>query len=314
MPNPMRVLENRLDDDTRDLLGKDLSGRVAGRVLDSDADAAILGRIGAYALRNALPGRVLDSLQGFAISGAHVLRLGNLPQQALPATPVSGFAAEAQLPLINAVHLGLLQILGVLPYAVEYENDGRLIRNVVPNPSAAGKTSSWGSDAEFFWHTDNPHLPFGEPGTDPRPYPPRYLTFYAVRNEEQVPTELVAVESAVARLPDETVRRLTAPAFAVGAPDSNDTKAELADTAVLDWRCDGHWARFDQGTTRAQTPAAEQALREWTDALRSAESSAPVLQPGEFLIFDNYRVLHRRRAFTPAAADRARWLRRCYAS
>jgi alpha-ketoglutarate-dependent taurine dioxygenase len=39
-----------------------------------------------------------------------------------------------------------------------------------------------------------------------------------------------------------------------------------------------------------------------------------VLNPGEFLIFDNYRVLHRRRAFTPGPAPTARWLRRCYAS
>ncbi len=34
---------------------------------------------------------------------------------------------------------------------------------------------------------------------------------------------------------------------------------------------------------------------------------------GDFHLFDNRRVLHRRVPFTPAAAGRARWLRRCYA-
>ncbi|MET8802912.1 TauD/TfdA family dioxygenase [Streptomyces sp. NPDC004546] len=40
-----------------------------------------------------------------------------------------------------------------------------------------------------------------------------------------------------------------------------------------------------------------------------------MLAPGQFLAFDNYRVLHRRQAFAPAEDEaEARWLRRCYAS
>ena len=34
--------------------------------------------------------------------------------------------------------------------------------------------------------------------------------------------------------------------------------------------------------------------------------------PTELLLFDNYRVLHRRKSFDPGSWDEARWLRRCF--
>lgn len=39
-----------------------------------------------------------------------------------------------------------------------------------------------------------------------------------------------------------------------------------------------------------------------------------VIRPGSSLMFDNYRVLHRRRSFEPGEnPGKARWLRRCFA-
>src|SRR5439155_8176511 len=170
--------------------------RIAETSLDPDADTAILTRIGRHALRRLLPGEVLHALQVFSNTSDHALLIENLPQEEFPPTPVTGFGDEATLAATNAVHFGLIGLLDLTPFAVDYENNGKLIRNVVPNPAASGTTSSWGADAEFFWHTDNPHLPFGAGGLDPRPYPPRYLSFYAVRNSERVATEFMAVEAA----------------------------------------------------------------------------------------------------------------------
>ncbi len=320
MTSQLRLSRLRLDDGTRDLLGKELAERIAAAELDSDGDEAILGGVGAYTLGRFLQGETLQALQVFCATGHHALILQNLPTQQFPETPVSGFGDETDLVVINALQLGLIRLLGVIPFAVDYENAGRLIRNVVPNPAAAGLTSSWGADSEFSWHTDNPHLPFGAPGLDPRPYVPRYLTFYAIRNEERVPTEVAAVEDVVAGIDPRTRRTLHTPRFTVGAPASNDADPfgqtrQLDGTAVLEDGPHGEpWARFDRGTTEAVDEDAAVALKAWKDALDGAAGEEFVLEAGDFLIFDNYRVLHRRRAFSPHPNAVARWLRRCYAS
>jgi L-asparagine oxygenase len=315
----IRQATHRLDQTTRDLLGKEVAERVAAAQLHPDEQAPILARIGAYALVRHLPGQVLRRLQAFTSTGLHAFLLSNLPTGDLPPTPVNGFGRETELATVNAIHLGLLHLLGVTPFAVDYENDGRLLRNVVPNPAASGLASSWGADSEFFWHTDNPHLPFGEPGTDPRPSVPGFLTFYGLRNREHVPTEIAAVEDA-ARLVDPDARRvLCSHSFDIGAPSSNDRQEDgsvrtLTGMPVLGLTSDGPRVRYDRGTTRGRTPEASHALDLWSAVLDRMPRHQHVLQPGEFLVFDNYRVLHRRRAFTPGPAATARWLRRCYAS
>ena len=213
------------------------------------------------------------------------------------------------------MHLGLLALLDLTPYAVDYENNGLLMRNVVPNPDAALEASSWGSGRDFFWHTDNPHLPFGGAGGDPRPAVPGFLTFYTLRNEEEVATELLIVDQVVSMLSHDVREELHKPQFDVAAPASNDAldghKMVLPSARVLDWHKRGHRARYDIDTTTGRNDVARRALDVWKDALWRATPISPVLRPGEFLAFDNTRVVHRRLAFTPAS--QARWLRRCYA-
>lgn len=318
MTSLTRFVRHHLDDGTRDLLGKEIAERVAIADLDSDAHQAILARIGRHALSRHLPGEILHTLQVFSATGHHALLLENLPCQRFPDTPVSGFAAETELAIANTIHFGLIHLLGLTPFAVEHENEGRLIRNVVPNPSVSGSTRSWGADADFFWHTDNPNLPFGEPGSDPRPYIPRYLTFYGVRNQERVPTELTAVDEVIGQLDRAILGRLHSPSFDVGPPASNDMAAAgssvLLGVAVLESGANGWQVRYDGGTTTGRTAEATAALETWSHALPETPKREVVLKPGEFLIFDNYRVLHSRRRFAPDPQDEARWLRRCYAS
>jgi L-asparagine oxygenase len=319
MSNFLRLVARRLDDPTRDLLGKELTEYVAASELDSDADQTILAGVGARAIRRYLPGEILRDLEVFSASAHHGLVISNLPGQHFPDTPVHGFGAENELAVVNAVHLGLIQLLGTVPYAVDYENDGRLIRNVVPNPDAAGSLSSWGADSDFSWHTDNPHLPFGRPGLNPRPYIPRYLTFYAVRNEEKTPTEVIAFDDVSVLLDDDTLRVLSSDQFRVAAPASNDVRlagdrSRRDHVAVIE-HVDGQtWSRYDPSTTEGLTERARAGLVTWSKALDQVKAKEFVLESGDFLIFDNYRVLHRRRAFRPQPAATARWLRRCYTS
>ncbi|MER5768952.1 TauD/TfdA family dioxygenase [Streptomyces sp. NPDC001985] len=317
MTSLLQFARYRVENGVRDLLDKEISERVSESSLDSDIDDSILAGIGAYALRRHLPGDILHGVKVFTAAGSHGLVLSNLPAQEFPATPVSGFGDESELAVTNAIHLGLIRILGCTPFAVSYENDGRLIRNVVPNPAASGTTSSWGADSEFYWHSDNPHQPFGPPGSDPRLYTPPYLTFYAVRNEERVPTQIAALDDVVIRLDEPTRDALLTHDFEVGAPDSNDGAATgpLVKAPVLEPGPDGrHRVRYDRGTTFGSSERAREALERWCAALDTIPSAELVLDTGDFLIFDNLRVLHRRKAFTPAPEARARWLRRCYAA
>jgi hypothetical protein len=317
MNNLCRLATYQIDGSIRDLIGKEIAERVSVTHLDSDSDDGILAGIGAHALFRYLPGEVLRGIQSFTASGNHALALANLPTQKFPDTPVTGFGEESELAVANAIHFGLIRLLECTPFAVSYENEGRLIRNVVPNPAAAGMTSSWGADSEFFWHSDNPHQPFGEPGCDPRLYAPQYLTFYAVRNAERVPTELMSIDDAVIRLDDGIRERLMSPEFEVGAPDSNDEDAteSLRLVPLLGTDSAGRYrVRFDRGTTTGCTRAAAAALARWCEVLPTVPAEELVLDTGQFMIFDNYRVLHRRRAFTPGPDATARWLRRCYAA
>lgn len=320
MSASMRFARYQLDSDQRDLLGKEITERVTATELDSDSDEAILASIGAHAFRHYLPGEIVRALRSFCESGCHALMLSNLPVQRIPPTPVSGFVHETPMALTNALHFGLIQLLGVVPFAVEYENNGRLIRNVVPNPAAAGISSSWGADKEFSWHTDNPHLTFGEAGTYPCRHIPRYLTFFALRNEEQVPMCIVSADDAVAQLDPASRQQLLSPEFTVGAPESTDSddagqRQEFSDAAILEIsRLNHYWARYDPGTTTGQTVGANAALQAWKAALQAVDAVECVLRPGDFIVIDNYRVLHRRPAFTPQQPATARWLRRCYAS
>ncbi|WP_326827467.1 MULTISPECIES: TauD/TfdA family dioxygenase [unclassified Streptomyces] len=306
-----------LDDGLRDVLAKEVHERIeCAEPLAPDTHGAILARIGGHVLERHLPGRVVDGLREFTGSGAPALIIENLPRPEVPPTPVDGFCEEPPLAVINALHLGLVRLLGGVPFAVEYENRGLLMRNVVPNPAAAGTTSSWGADAEFFWHSDNPHLPFGEPGYDPRPFVPRHLAFYAVRNQERVPTEVVPVGEVLSGLDLETRRDLTRPEFEIGPPASTgaDAPGPLRDVAVLEAGPDGRpRIRYDQGTTRGGTARAAAALIRLAEAFENTAAERFALEPGGFLVFDNYRVLHRRRAFVPGPPVTARWLRRCYA-
>ena len=79
MSGGIRLAAYRLDDGTREVLGKEISERVAMTVLDSDADEAILANIGAHVMRNSLSGQVLHALEMFSVGGCHALLLQNLP-------------------------------------------------------------------------------------------------------------------------------------------------------------------------------------------------------------------------------------------
>ncbi|MBY8888337.1 TauD/TfdA family dioxygenase [Streptomyces sp. PTM05] len=312
---PQRVI---IPGDVTASLSADLRepGGVDGLLPDDDPGA--YGGTGAKLLRNHLPAAVLERLTAWRREPEPWLTVGNLPRpRDFVPTPRDGFADENALTVPNLVHLGLLRLLGVTPVAYRWENEGRLMRNVAPRPGSAGALTSWGSTAPLDWHTDDSVLDHHD-GAGPADAIPHYLSFYGMRNEERVPTDLLDVDTVLAGLPRWTHDDLRRPEFAVSAPESYapaDGDRPAREAVPLLWTLpDGHDAvRYGPGRITGRTTRAVRALTRFEQRLGELEGGSVLVGAGDFHIFDNRRVLHRRVPFQPAAQETARWLRRCYA-
>ena len=284
---------------------------------DADVDAYL--DHGAKLLRNCLPPQTLDALAGWRREPTPWLTLTNLPAQGgdVP-TPQDGFCDESLVAVPNLVHFGLLRLLGLTPVAYRWENDGRLIRNVAPRAEAARTNTSWGYARPLDWHTDDSVLEHGPHATATGAIP-HYLSFYGMRNTEGVPTGQLPVDAVLAALTPEATEALRRPEFAVTAPESyraGEDGRPAARTAVpLLWTLpDGHTGlRYGPGLVSGLTPAATAALTAFEAAAGRLDGTPVLIGAGDFPLFDNRRVMHRRVPFTPADAGLARWLRRCYA-
>lgn len=296
----------------------DLSGLAAcrERLASMPHHADDVGVVGADWLRSMLGTATIDAIRAFADSSYKALLLRGVGLSTEVQSPINGFLPDAQCVLdFDLLHFGMLNLLGVRSHAVEYENLGKLVRNVVPVPGAAGTTSSWGADVEFSWHTDNPNWPFDDQASDVTRSVPNYLAFIAVRNQERASTDIVCVDHVLSRLPAWVIDCLSRPAFAFGAPASNEGyDGEQRVMPILEHGTNGYRLRFDDGIVSATEDDAKAALTLLRQVLKGVQGIELVLQPGDFFIFKNARVLHRRKAFKPMPDGQARWLRRVYGS
>ena len=296
----------------------DLSGLAAcrERLASMPHRADNVGAVGADWLRSLLGPALVESIRRFAGCSHKALLLRGIGLSTTVPSPSNGFLPDAQCVLdFDLLHFGMLNLLGVRSHAVEYENHGKLVRNVVPVAQAAGTTSSWGADVDFSWHTDNPNWPFDDQASDVARSVPNYLAFIAVRNHEQASTDIVCVDHVLSRLPAWAIEHLSQPAFAFGAPASNEGHdGEQRVMPILERGANGYRLRFDDGIVSASAAPAQAALSLLRQVLKDIQGIELVLQPGDFFIFKNARVLHRRKAFKPLPDGQARWLRRVYGS
>lgn len=287
--------------------------------VDPDSGTENYAETGARLLRTYLPGEVLDRLAAWREEPSPWLTVSNLPEAAewVP-TPQNGFCDETRMVVPNLVQLGMLYLLGLLPVAYRWENNGRLLRNVAPRPGAGRALTSWGYSAPLDWHTDDSILDHRE-GAENSIAIPHFLSFYGMRNDEGVPTDLLAVSSVLDALPDWVVDDLRLPEFLVTAPESYATGPTdgplIRESVPLLWTLpNGHSAvRYGPGRISGLTLRATRALSHFERRLGELDGDPVVIQAGDFHIFDNRRVLHRRVPFQPAAQGTGRWLRRCYA-
>jgi L-asparagine oxygenase len=305
--------------DIKDSISEEFHARSAAVYFAPDVDVRLFAGTGAKYLRNHLPAAILEILSEWRRGPLSWLTVSNLPQPRhwIP-TPTDGFCDESDLAIPNLVQLGMLNLLGLMPVSYRWENDGRLMRNVVPRPGPGRALTSWGYSVPLDWHTDDSALDHKETA-EPSIAIPHYLSFYGMRNDERVPAELLTVDAVTAGLPRWVLDDLRLPEFHITAPESYvawcDDGPLVREGVPLLWTLpSGHDAvRYGPGRICGLTLRANRALTRFERRLGELDGTSVLIEAGDFHIFDNRRVLHRRVPFEPAAPDRARWLRCCYA-
>jgi len=276
--------------------------------------ASNVGETGINWLRSFLSADVVEDIRKFTRSNHKVLLMRGIDISTDVSSPDSGFLNTDQCVLdFDLLLFGMLELLGVQPYAVEYENYGRLVRNVVPVKEAVGMTSSWGADVDFSWHTDNPNWPFLGQSDDIKTCIPEYLAFTAIRNIEGAPTDIVYIDNVLEKLSSWVIEQLERPAYRFLAPVSNESfHGQARILPILEYSGCGYRMRFDEGVISATDPDGKEALDILIKCLNETQGICFNLEPGDFIILKNTQVLHRRKAFTPEPDGKSRWLRRIY--
>ena len=77
----------------------------------------------------------------------------------------------------------------------------------------------------------------------------------------------------------------------------------------------GYFSRFSQGKCRGANRAATEAPEAFSEASEATDIRVQIaLEPGDVVILDNFRSMHRRNSYIPRWDGRDRWLVRLYAA
>ena len=307
---------------TSDEIASDVQARIGKNSFAINSHADIMSDIGAAAIGKQLMEAERSKLQEFGMGfGEPFVVLDGFPTQPeMPPTPQM-FHDDAVVQFMDCQLLGIIRLAGLCPLAYEYENFGHLIRNVAPVETTAGAVSSWGAKEPLDFHTDNGYEFEGKPCTgSPSPH---FLCFAGLRNQDTngnpIPTEILRVKDVVDNAGTRLVEMIQKPNFRI-MPGQSNNRGPISNVPLLERdSTTNEWLlRFNanESQTVGLTTDAIEAVAALGDLVKSLDDFViPItVTPGAFLLFDNYRVLHRRRAFTPGSDySQARWLRRCFA-
>jgi L-asparagine oxygenase len=317
------LIEIDLSAEIWDAIISQLFAQISSRHFMVDCDALTMGELAAEILAKYIPPLHLIRARNFLAHRGSILHIKSEYSSVLqiPATPTSGFGNDTAVQLYDALLLGAQYISGVVPVAFEFENNGRLMRNVIANPDSRGKRSSHGYDEPLGFHTDNP---CGQFESSLAPWAssliPRTLGFVGLRNRDRlgkpVSTDVLSLDSILAYLNEEAFLCLQRYEFQVNPPASNSCRS-LRGTPLIELIDGSCCLRFNTNPTQVfgLTEQARWSLQEFANAIVLAESHALKFEITSLsiLLIDNYGVTHARRNFDPGDdLANSRWLRRCY--
>jgi hypothetical protein len=205
----------------------------------------------------------------------------------------------------NPAHvlMGTIMSLTGTVYGYASQQFGRIFNDVIPlqEYEHVGSSSS-GSTKRFDLHTEDAH----------HPYPPDYVGLFCVRNNEHAATTLSRLPHGAINAED--VCALSKPSYEFL---SNSRRSGLSDNTVVKPVLFGHpehpYIQLNPAGTRPVPPeGCEAALDRLIDTLRRNEATI-ILESGDFLLLNNLRALHGRRAYRPLYGASQRWLIRTLA-
>lgn len=270
----------------------------------SPCEEAFLLRAKTYAIQ--LPPRVLLRVNEFRClddhNGSFLLRGFQIDDAHLEETP---YTINREIDERSAVREGFMLMLMISllgdAFGWSTQRDGALINNVLPLRSHEADQLSTGSIVDLDWHTEEAF----------HPYRADYLALLCLRNPDNVPTIVGSVRDI--HIDERHKKTLFAPRY-IFHTDKNFQNGSFdltAPTSVLFGDFDDPYVKIDpsfMNTVPGDTEAAV-ALEEITIAFKKALYEV-VMQQGDVLFLDNYRVVHGRKAFRPRFDGKDRWLKR----
>ncbi len=276
-------------------------------------------------LAQELPRRLRAALHEFrfkeAGKGYFVLSGFPVDQDAVGATP-SHWARSEEVSTTNR-HEIFLMLCGSLlgdPLAWATQQDGSLVHNILPMKQYENEQLGFNSTMNLDWHVEDA---FHE-------YRGDYLGMMCIRNPQQVPTMLGSV--ADINLSKENLDQLFEPQFCIKPDkshlkennDKNQTDPSLGSSfdimaqhfenpgkkAVLFGSKESPYVRLDPYYMEDPTePAAKEAYNDLVSQFEN-QLFPLVLQDGDIVFVDNFRMVHGRAPFQARYDGTDRWLKR----
>ena len=261
-----------------------------------------------------LPTRLRRFLTGVRCAQADVAMVSGLPLADDLAPTPTGWEMAAKTGAGQREELMLLVCAAALgdPFGWSDQQKGRIVHDVCPAPGQERSLTSASSEADLALHTEDVHHPCrGD-----------YVSLLCLRNPDSVGTTFVRVDSL--DVPPDVREVLSDDRFRFYADDSHentelDAEQESGrlqnrvsmDGSVLFGPPDFPYLRIDLDFAAALDgdDDADEAIRVAFQSLRRSVERV-VLQPGDLVFMDNYRVVHGREPFTPRYDGHDRWLKR----
>lgn len=270
----------------------------------SPSEESFLLMASTYALH--LPERLLLAVNRFRYTDDHngtfLLRGFHIDDAKLGETP---HAVGREIDEFSAIREGFMLMLVISlvgdAFGWSSQREGALINNVLPVKSHQDEQLSTGSTVDLDWHTEEAF----------HPYRADYLALMCLRNPDEVPTLVGSIRDIQV---DEVIKKVLFGSRFIFHVDKNFQNGMFDDAApepVLFGDFHAPYVKIDPSfmTAAPGDEAAGCALEEITTAFTNSMSEI-VLQQGDILFMDNYRVVHGRKAFVPRFDGTDRWLKR----
>jgi Fe(II)/alpha-ketoglutarate-dependent arginine beta-hydroxylase len=259
-----------------------------------------------------LPLRLRQFLVRARYAESDVFVVSGLPVDTGLAPTPSGWEAAARADAGYRDELVLMLCGAVVgdPLCWATQQGGRLIHDVCPSRAMEHSLTSASSTTQLSLHTEDVHHPCRSD----------YVALFCLRNPDAVGTTVARVDAL--DLPARIREILMKDRFRFH-PDDSHTGAGLSNTSGLErvaqpqassgpvifGPTEHPYVRFDIDFMSGVDHAAEEAIRV-TDELMRASVERVVLEPGDAVFIDNYRVVHGREPFSPRYDGKDRWLKR----